>query len=112
MYIAAKITRISSLFTAAFEPPLVTKQYLKMFTTDVVRVKVLGYPKPTITWKDKDGKNINLALSKYELLSDGSLKINSVNRKDSGKYTCRLEQKPRTVNAVIDVIATCKYHVL
>ncbi|KAK3738529.1 hypothetical protein QZH41_012037, partial [Actinostola sp. cb2023] len=76
-----------------------------MFTTDVVRVKVLGFPKPTITWKDKDGKIINLALSKYELLSDGSLKINSVNRKDSGKYTCHLEQKPRVLYAVIDVIA-------
>lgn len=56
--------------------------------TVTVRCNAKGEPLPTITWISPMNKVISPALDKYQILDDGTLVVQKVQRFDGGNYTC------------------------
>ncbi|XP_059849711.1 hemicentin-1-like [Hypanus sabinus] len=53
----------------------------------VLECEVHGHPKPTVTWR-KDGTLLSPDNPRFDFLSDGSLRIRSVEVFDAGHYLC------------------------
>ena len=62
----------------------------------IIRCSVEGYPKPTTSWKYNGvdvlsinaGKLVAELKNKYEIMPDGGLTINNIEKEDKGNYTC------------------------
>ncbi|XP_074520931.1 matrix-remodeling-associated protein 5 [Halichoeres trimaculatus] len=63
---------------------------IKVFYGETVtlRCHAKGDPLPTITWISPTNKVISPALDKYQILDDGTLVVQKVQRFDGGNYTC------------------------
>ncbi|XP_068446823.1 matrix-remodeling-associated protein 5 [Clinocottus analis] len=56
--------------------------------TVTLRCNAKGEPMPTITWISPTNRVISPALDKYQVLDDGTLVVQKVQRFDGGNYTC------------------------
>ncbi|XP_059184066.1 matrix-remodeling-associated protein 5 [Centropristis striata] len=56
--------------------------------TVTLRCKAKGEPMPLITWISPTNRVISPALDKYQVLDDGTLVVQKVQRFDGGNYTC------------------------
>lgn len=63
---------------------------IKVFYGETVtlRCHAKGDPLPSITWISPTNKVISPALDKYQILDDGTLVVQKVQRFDGGNYTC------------------------
>ncbi|TNN35360.1 Matrix-remodeling-associated protein 5 [Liparis tanakae] len=74
-------------------PPLIQdkdQKPIRVFYGETVtlRCSAKGVPKPTITWISPTNRVISPALPKYQVLDDGTLVVQKVQRFDGGNYTC------------------------
>nr|XP_019959389.1 PREDICTED: matrix-remodeling-associated protein 5 [Paralichthys olivaceus] len=91
--------------------------------TVTLRCNAKGEPMPVITWISPTNKFISSALDKYQVLDDGTLVVQKVQRFDGGNYTCiarnnvgqdhkviRLEVlvTPPTINGLIEPASAVK----
>ncbi|XP_040046181.2 matrix-remodeling-associated protein 5 [Gasterosteus aculeatus] len=78
---------------AATAPPQIQdkdKKSIRVFygETITLRCNSKGEPMPTITWISPTNRVISPALDKYQVLDDGTLVVQKVQRFDGGNYTC------------------------
>ncbi|KAM7374993.1 hypothetical protein PAMA_014196 [Pampus argenteus] len=66
------------------------QKIVKVFYGEMVslRCNAKGEPMPVITWISPTNRVISPALDKYQVLNDGTLVIQKVQRFDGGNYTC------------------------
>ncbi|KAF0045677.1 hypothetical protein F2P81_002206 [Scophthalmus maximus] len=74
-------------------PPQIQDKYkniVKVFygETITLRCNAKGEPMPVITWISPTNRAISPALDKYQVLDDGTLVVQKVQRFDGGNYTC------------------------
>lgn len=76
--------------------------------TGTLRCKAKGEPVPVITWISPTNRIISPALHKYQVLDDGVLLVQKVQRFDSGNYTCMAKNNAGQDYKVIklDVVVT------
>uniref|UniRef100_A0A8C2Z5X5 Matrix remodeling associated 5 n=1 Tax=Cyclopterus lumpus TaxID=8103 RepID=A0A8C2Z5X5_CYCLU len=77
----------------ANSPPLIQdkdQKSVRVFYGETVtlRCNAKGVPMPTITWISPTNRVITPALDKYQVLDDGTLVVQKVQRFDGGNYTC------------------------
>uniref|UniRef100_A0A8C2XS14 Matrix remodeling associated 5 n=1 Tax=Cyclopterus lumpus TaxID=8103 RepID=A0A8C2XS14_CYCLU len=80
-------------FKVANSPPLIQdkdQKSVRVFYGETVtlRCNAKGVPMPTITWISPTNRVITPALDKYQVLDDGTLVVQKVQRFDGGNYTC------------------------
>lgn len=78
---------------AATYPPKIhdkDQKLIKVFYGDTVTLRCIakGEPTPAITWISPTNRVISPALNKYQILDDGTLVVQKVQRFDGGNYTC------------------------
>ncbi|KAM8905630.1 matrix-remodeling-associated protein 5 [Spinachia spinachia] len=78
---------------AATTPPQIQDKDQKLIRvfygeTVTLRCNAKGEPLPTITWISPTNRVISPALDKYQVLDDGTLVVQKVQRFDGGNYTC------------------------
>ncbi|XP_068575742.1 matrix-remodeling-associated protein 5 [Cebidichthys violaceus] len=78
---------------AATSPPQIqdkNQKFVRVFYGETVtlRCNAKGEPTPTITWISPTNRVISPALDKYQVLDDGTLVVQKVQRFDGGNYTC------------------------
>ncbi|XP_037618107.1 immunoglobulin superfamily member 10 [Sebastes umbrosus] len=78
---------------AATSPPRIQDKDQKMVRvfygeTVTLRCNAKGEPTPVITWISPTNRVISPALDKYQILDDGTLVVQKVQRFDGGNYTC------------------------
>lgn len=66
------------------EPEVVTSTN----STATLQCTTQGSPKPAVEWRKASGEMLDMANSRYTLLLDGSLQIDSVQAEDAGDYIC------------------------
>ncbi|XP_042368989.1 immunoglobulin superfamily member 10 [Plectropomus leopardus] len=83
---------------AATSPPKIQdkdQKIVKVFYGETVtlRCHAKGEPMPVITWISPTNRVISPALDKYQVLDDGTLVVQKVQRFDGGNYTCMSRNK-------------------
>ncbi|KAK9523773.1 hypothetical protein VZT92_017670 [Zoarces viviparus] len=78
---------------AATSPPQIQdkdQKFARVFYGETVtlRCNAKGEPTPSITWISPTNRVISPALDKYQVLDDGTLVVQKVQRFDGGNYTC------------------------
>ncbi|XP_062416879.1 matrix-remodeling-associated protein 5 [Pungitius pungitius] len=78
---------------AATTPPQIQDKDEKLIQvfygeTVTLRCNAKGEPMPIITWISPTNRVISSALDKYQVLDDGTLVVQKVQRFDGGNYTC------------------------
>lgn len=78
---------------AATSPPKIQKEDQKIIRvfygeTVTLRCNTTGEPIPVTTWISPINRVISPALDKYQVLDDGTLVVQKVQRFDGGNYTC------------------------
>lgn len=68
--------------------------------TAVLKCHFSGYPIPTISWLDVNGKPIVLS-HKYHINKDNHLLVKNVDRRDSTRYYCKVKNKWGAINKSI-----------
>ncbi|KAF3857301.1 hypothetical protein F7725_009160 [Dissostichus mawsoni] len=97
----------------ASSPPQIQdkdQKIVKVFYGETVtlRCHTKGEPKPVITWISPTHRVISPAIDKYQVLDDGTLVVQRVQRFDGGNYTCMSRNNAGQDNKVVrlDVLVT------
>lgn len=97
----------------ASSPPQIQdkdQKIVKVFygETMTLRCHTKGEPKPVITWISPTHRVISPAIDKYQVLDDGTLVVQRVQRFDGGNYTCMSRNNAGQDNKVVrlDVLVT------
>ncbi|KAK5847724.1 hypothetical protein PBY51_016831 [Eleginops maclovinus] len=91
---------------AASSPPQIQdkdQKIVKVFYGETVtlRCHAKGEPKPVITWISPTHRVISPAIDKYQVLDDGTLVVQRVQRFDGGNYTCMSRNNAGQDNKVV-----------
>ena len=65
-------------------------QYILHGSDGVIACSAYGHPKPSVHWKK--GRKLLRTKGRFTARKDGSLKLRSASRSDSGNYDCIAEQ--------------------
>ncbi|XP_078083679.1 hemicentin-1-like [Mustelus asterias] len=87
--IAGQMTRVFNVIVHVTPTITASSPSLSVFTNQaaLLECETQGIPKPTTTWR-KDGRLLPADSSRFDFLSEGSLRIRSVQVLDSGRYLC------------------------
>ncbi|KAK6480953.1 hemicentin-1-like [Huso huso] len=91
VHVAPLIKAGSSLVTANVNQPA------------LLPCEVEGSPSPTVTWR-KDGSPISHEHTRFEFLSDGSLRIRAAQISDAGRYHCTASNPAGSNHRGIDLV--------
>ncbi|MGH0143069.1 UNVERIFIED_CONTAM: hypothetical protein FKN15_022424 [Acipenser sinensis] len=91
VHVAPVIKAGSSLVTANVNQPA------------LLPCEVEGSPSPTVTWR-KDGSPISHEHTRFEFLSDGSLRIRAAQISDTGRYHCTASNPAGSDHRGIDLV--------
>ncbi|XP_078407396.1 LOW QUALITY PROTEIN: hemicentin-1-like [Cetorhinus maximus] len=87
--IAGQVTRIFNVVVHVTPTITASSPSLSVFINQaaLLECEAHGIPKPTVTWR-KDGNLLTADSPRFDFLSEGSLRIHSVQVSDSGRYLC------------------------
>ncbi|GCB63164.1 hypothetical protein scyTo_0013161 [Scyliorhinus torazame] len=87
--IAGQVTRTFNVVIHVTPTIAASSPSLSVFINQValLECEAQGIPKPTVTWR-KNGNSLAADSSRFDFLSEGSLRIRSVQASDSGRYLC------------------------